>query len=313
MAYVKGNTILAADLNGLLATARSVYGTGSGNRGYGQTAVSQIDVVANNTITAAAWNNLRTIINTCAAHQGTATTLLPPGSAFVAGQSVIAHEADAPSSNSFDLNGMTAAIDTNRLTAAVGSMTLTSAAHTVTRASSWGSGGSATINCTVDVSFTSEDQARYFFNAGGEIRLRPTHSNTSGSQNQNWNSILSTKIGTMTLRAGGFSVSGTQTASVTNTGFYGLTTTATTIFSGLNIGTGAYSANDFTVTAQVLNRVGTNGGNGNGIRFVISFIDEHTGTSDTVASGTNVIFDHYRATTHLSGIVVPTYATTDAL
>lgn len=313
MAYVKGNTILAADLNELLSTVRSVYGVGNGNRGYGQTAVSQSDVVANNIITADAWSNLRTIINTCANHQGTATTLLTPSGSFAAGQTVIAHESDAPSNNAYDLNGMVTAIDTNRLTAAVGSMTLTSAAHTVTRATTWGSGGSATINCTVDVSFTSEDQARYFFNSGGEVRIRPTHSNTSGTQNQNWNSILSTKIGTMTLKAGSFSISGTQTASVTNTGFYGLTTTATSLFNGLNIGTGAYTANDFTVTAQVLNRVGTNGGNGNGIRFIISFIDEHTGTSDTVASGTNVIFDHYRATTHLTGIVVPTYATTDGL
>lgn len=312
MAYVKGNNILASDLNGFLATVRSVYGTGNGNRGYGQTAVTQNDVVAGSTIGAAEWTNIRTMINTCASHQGTATTLLPTSGLLATGQSIIAHEVDPPSSNAYDLNGVIANIDTNRLTAAGGSMTLTSSAYTVTRASSWGSGNS-TITCTVDVSFTSEDQARYFFNSGGEIRIRPTHSNTTGLQNQNWNSLLSSKVGTMTMKASSFSITGTQTSAVTSTGFYSLTTTASTIFNGTNIGTGAYASNDFTVTAQVLNKVGTNGGNGNAIRFVFLFRDEHTGVSDTVASGTNVIFDHYRATTYMTGIVVPGYTTQVAL
>lgn len=312
MSYVKSNTILASDLNAFLTSVKANYGTGTGDRGYGQTAVSQAAVSTGATINASEWTNLRTMLLACLNHQGGSTTALPTSGLLVTGQTITAHEQDAPSSNTYDFNSLITAIDTNRLTAAAGSMSLTSSAHTVTRASTWGAGNSS-ITCMVDVNFGTEDAARYFFNSGGEIRIRPTHSNTTTTQNANWNSILSTKIGTMTIKANSFSITGTQTASVVNTGFYGLLTSATTIFNGLNIGSGAYAANDFTVTAQVLNKVGTNGGNGTSIRFIFTFVDEYTGTSDIVASGTTVAFDYYKATTYLTGIVTPTYTTQVAL
>jgi hypothetical protein len=88
-----------------------------------------------------------------------------------------------------------------------------------------------------------------------------------------------------------------------------MTTSPVTIFNGVNIGSGAYASNDLTITAQVLNRVGTNGGNGNGIRFVITMNDEHTGFEDNVSSGTNIAFDHYRPNLALSGMATPSYTT----
>jgi hypothetical protein len=306
MAYIKGNTILAADINAMLATVRSVYGTGTGNFGYGQTAITQNDVVAGQAIDADEWTNLRAMVEVCAVHQGTAIATLPTTGQFTAGQTVFAHEADAPSSNAKDLNSFVAAISTNRLTAAAGSMTLTSGAHTVTRATTW----NASIATTIDVGFGSENAARYYFNAGGQIRIRGGHPTGGGSQDVNWRTILTSALGTLTINASSVSITGSSTGAVATThGFYNMTTSPVTIFNGVNIGSGAYASNDLTITAQVLNRVGTNGGNGNGIRFVITMNDEHTGFEDNVSSGTNIAFDHYRPNLALSGMATPSYTT----
>lgn len=325
MTYQAGSTILAADFNNFLGTngtsayassgaaqekVGALYGVGYADRGYGQSAVSQAVVSANTSITSTHWTNLRSMISTIATHQGTSTTLLPPSGELASGQTIEAHESSAPTSDAYDINGMIALIDTNRNTANVGSMTLTSNAHTVTRASTWGSGGSETINCTVDITWGSEDAARYFFNSGGEVRLVLSHSSTSGSQNQNWNTILSTGVGTITFSAHATARSGSS-GSGSAIGYYELTGSNQTIYNGTNIGTGAYSANDVTVQAQRLSYTGTNGANGTGIRIVVSLVDQHSGTSDTVASGTALNISHYRATTYLTGISAPSYSTVD--
>lgn len=307
MSYVKGNTILAADLNTFLGTVRSVYGVGTGDRGYGQTGVTQADVVAGNTINGSEFANLRTMVATCANHQGTAQTLLPTAGGFVAGQTIIAHETSAPSNNAYDLDTVVSAIDTNRLVAAGGSMSLVSNAHTITRATTW----NTTITCTVDVVFASENAARYFFNSGGEIRLRMLHPNGTGSQNNDWRAIFGTKIGTVSLKSKTVTHSGSMsTANIGGSlGFHNLTTTPQNIVNAQNIGAGQYAVNDVTVTAAVRNKVGLNGGNGDTVRFVITFVDQYGGGGDLVAAGTNIALDHYRATAQLSGISAPTFTT----
>lgn len=306
MTYVKGNTIVATDLNGFLATTRAVYGVGTGDKGYGQTTVTQADVASGDTISGTQWTNIRTMLVACANHQGTAQTLLPTSGLLVSGQTVTAHETGAPSSNTYDLDTVVTAIDTNRLTAAGGSMTLTSGAHSVTRGTTW----SSSITTTVDVVFGSENAARYFFNSGGQVRIRFSHPNGVATQDNDWRTILGSKIGTLTIGATTASLSGSETASLTGSmGYYNMTTTAANVFAGTNIGGGAYSANDVSITAAVRNRAAVNGGNGDTIRFVITLDDQHTGSSDTVATGTQVLLDHYRATTYLTGIVVPTYST----
>lgn len=306
MAYVKGSTILAADLNGLMSTINSVYGVGSGNYGYGQTAISTANVTAGSQVMGSHWTNLRSIINICSAHQGIAQTLMPPSGVLASGQPIVAHESSAPSNNTYDFDGIIANCAANRLVAAASSMTLTSSAHSVTRASTW----SSTISTTVDVQFGSENNARYFFNSGGQIRFRVAHPNGTATQDDSWREIVNTMLGTLTMSATSVSISGVATSSlVPSLGFYNLAASAQTIFNGNDLGSGAYAGNDLTVTAQVLNRVGTNGGNGTAIRFVISMNDSHTGFYDSVSSGTNVSFSHYRATAYLAGIVTPTYAT----
>lgn len=307
MAYQRGDLISATDFNTFLTTVNNVYGIGSGNRGYGQTAISQAAVTTGATITSAHWTALRNMVNTCATHQGTATTLLPGTAPLAQGQTITAHESSAPSNNAFDLNTVVAAIDTNRLTASAGNMTLTAGALVATRSSAWGAGSGAGsgLRWIIDSVWVSENTARYFFNSGGSIRFTTSHPNTSTTQNTNWNSILSSVVGTITFGATATSRSGSGGTPAGSIGFYNLTDIDQTIYDGTNIGGGAYTANDVIVAARRLNFAGVNGGNGNGVRITITLQDQYSGAVDSVAGGTNVTFDVYRAT-FLSGIAAPT-------
>lgn len=308
MAYVKNSIILASDLNTFLAQARAVYGVGSGDSGYGQTSITQADVAIGGIIRGSEWINMRNMLATCLNHQaGTLPATLPPVSVLTTPQTVFAHETSAPSSNAYDLNGHLATATSQRLIANAASLTVTASAHTVTRSGTW----NANISTTVDVGFGSENAARYFFNSGGQIRFLLAHPTGSSAQDVSWRTVLTNQVGTFALSAHGSTNSGSGNYAVANTGFYEIGTTATTVLSALNVGGGAYAANDVIVTAQVLNRTATNGGNGSTIRFVITLRDEHTNPNfDTVSSGTNVVFSHMRATTHLTGITVPTFTTT---
>ena len=56
MTYQQGQTITADDYNTIAGKINEVIGTGSGDKGYGQTEISTLSSGA--TITAAQWNSL---------------------------------------------------------------------------------------------------------------------------------------------------------------------------------------------------------------------------------------------------------------
>lgn len=302
MAYQKGDLITAATFNTFRNTVANVFGTGSGDRGYGQTPyVGSISTGA--TIAGTHWSALRDMINVCATHQGTSVTNLPPTTVFDAGDIITAHETSAPSSNAYDIDSYVSAIDTNRLNRNIANMTASAVAHTVTRSASW----SSSISAIVDVTFASEDAARYFFNTGGEIRLRIVHTPTGTSQDSDWNSNAA-KVGQVQFKAHATSSTGSSGLS-SALGFYELTGTNQIILNGSSIGSGAYASNDIIFYAQRLNYVGSNGGNGNGIRFTVVLQDDHTNAFyDLVSAGTALQFEYLRAT-YLSGIGTPSFTT----
>lgn len=291
MPYVSGSSILANDLNSYLETVRNVYGVGTGTRGYGQSAVTQANVVTGtDTVRASHWSNLTSMITTCATQQGTSVSL----PTIAAGGSVVA---------AAGLASAVTAIDTNRLTAAAGSMTLVSAARTITRGTTW----TSTITCTARATFASENAMRYFFNAGGQLRVRFAQGVNTTAQDAAWVSIFS-GIGTIIISANGTTRSGTLGTASASTGFYQLTTTPAAIFTGDNIGTGAYSTNDVTVNANVGSVTGANGGNGTFMQIAVTLADQHTNAFfDTVRENTQAIFDH-NYSSYLS-VAQPTWTT----
>jgi hypothetical protein len=109
------------------------------------------------------------------------------------------------------------------------------------------------------VTFASADALRYFFNAGGIVRLKYGKSSTGTDADPDWNQLagqcgsisLTGRVNsnsqliagttyTGTTRIGG--TGGTQTTLATTTGWYNLTGTPTTIFQ-LNDAVSPYSTN----------------------------------------------------------------------
>mgnify|MGYP003326228372 CR=1 FL=1 len=86
--------------------------------------------------------------------------------------------------------------ETNRLTAASANITETTTAASYT--SSWNS----SVTATHTVSFDGGDEARYFFNAGGFIKLNPSLNDSTG-RNAQWAHLLD-EVGDLTLTASTF-------------------------------------------------------------------------------------------------------------
>lgn len=292
MTYSTGSLITAADLNSYLTTVRNIYGTGTGDRGYGQTTISQAAVSSGSLVTSAQWTALQGMISTCNTHQGNTATSLTTTVG-----SRIGYAASLP--------GAVSGVDTNRLNAAPGDMTLTSGAGSSVRSGAW----TTNISTTVDVTWASEDATRFFFNSGGQIRIRMSQP-AGTAQDTAWSTIFS-NVGTITIGANASSRSGTA-GTVTSFGYYQMPASQSLMLNGTDIGGGAYATNDMLVYVNRLNYVGANGGNGNGFRIQINLQDQHTAAPDSVVSGTSALFDVYRCTSTLTGIAAPTLAVNSA-
>jgi hypothetical protein len=266
MTYSAGSVIEAADYNGFInansnANVNEIWAAGSTDKGYGQTALSTVSV--GGTVTATQWASLVNTISSLASHQGTSIT---SRTAPVAGDVItILNNVNT------DLTNLT----TNRGNAAASGTTIGTFSGTVSKTGGTGSGQSAwTITFTQTVTFASAAAARYFFNAGGIVRLLYGKSSTGTDHDPDWNTLagqpgtinftgrvnsatntIAGQAYTGTTRLGGSG--GTQTTLATTTGFYNLTAggSAVTIFQ-LNNATTPYTP-EFIRTQVALNSAGT--------------------------------------------------------
>lgn len=216
MTYAVNGLIQATDYNGLVSTnstnVNAFWATGSGNRGYGQTALAT--VAANNLVYASSWASLINTIISSANHQGS-TLAAWIDSTPNAGELI-----------RFETN-MSANIntaDTNRLNAAAqGSTSVT----TVTSTSTW----QAAITFTFTVTFASNNNARYFFNSGGQIGFTFSHPAGVVYDIDQLISDLCSDAGTLWFSApnsGSITLSGTSYNGVTKIG--GQSATGTTVY-----------------------------------------------------------------------------------
>lgn len=206
MAYSTGSTILDDDYNGFVTSVNSVWSTGSGNSGYGQGAISS--VAAGNTITATQWSTLLDRISNSANHQGTSITGITNPSV---GNTVSVFSA---------LSSNITAITNGRLNAAASGSDQVVTDNTT---SAWG--GSASLTKTI--TFASAEAARFFFNAGGMVRLSFSRSGgTSQPKNTAWTNLLNA-VGTLvwTGYATSKTIAGTTYAGLTKIGGSGSTST----------------------------------------------------------------------------------------
>lgn len=236
MTYTSGSLIEAADYNGFVSSSannvNAIWSTGSGDKGYGQTAIANVSV--GGTVTATQWASLVNTLASLGSHQGTTIT---SRTAPVAGDiiNILANVAT-------DINNIT----TNRGNAAASGAEYTTFSGTTSKTTSTGSGTTAwTITFTHTITFASADAMRYFFNAGGRVKWQTSKTSTGTVADTEWNDLANTLVGdifitggtgtqvisgtsyTGTTKSGG---TGTPNILLTTTGFYDLTTTATNIY-----------------------------------------------------------------------------------
>lgn len=258
MTYSVGGLIQATDYNGFVATSANnignIWGTGSGDKGWGQTAIAQVSV--GGTVTATQWATL--VANLATAGQQTNSTLTSRTQP-VAGNtiSILANVAT-------DINTVTQ----NRGNAVAVGTTVGTFSGTTSKTTATGSGQAAwTITFTHTVTFADANSARYFFNAGGLVKLMYGKSSTGTDHDPDWNTFagqcgnifLGGYVNSQTANIAGTSYTGTtringgggtQTTLATTTGFYQLTTTPVTIFQ-LNNATSPYTPEFIRTQASV--------------------------------------------------------------
>jgi len=179
------------DYNLIATKIANIIGPGAGQFGYGQTVVSS-PVAEGTRIEKLQWDALRFDILNARLHQD---GLLPSVVEAVRGQ-VIRSGAVQPN---IQYNTQSDVATVNKFNIGVGQFVVDSAG-TVTRSTPWNS----SVSSTVTITFGNADQARWFFNSGGKIRLTSTRSGgASTSQNTAWSSLLGS-TGTVSFSAENF-------------------------------------------------------------------------------------------------------------
>ena len=183
-----GSQITASDFVTIQDKAQSLLGTGSTTRGYGQP-VQSADVFAGNEITKAQWDLLRYDIVNIRLHQDGAL----PNIVTVNVGDVIGYGAGSPIIN---YNTLLETAVANRFQIAQ-NQSVVANKGTATTSSSWSV--SATMELTI--TFANSNDARYFFNSGGKVRITSTLTGGNGTAQVNaWTNFL-TSVGTQSFGA----------------------------------------------------------------------------------------------------------------
>lgn len=292
MTYSSGGLIQATDYNGFVSTTaganiNDVWGTGSGDKGWGQTALATTSAAS--TVTATQWASLVNTTTSAGSQTGTTLTArVAPTAGTVIGVLAAVNT---------DLTNIT----TNRGNA-VGLTAISSTwSGSTAKTTATGSGGAAwTITFTHTVTFPSADQARYFWNAGGLVVLDMSKTSTGTDNDPDWNTFAGT-VGTLYMsgrvngasqlinagtytgftRGGG---TGTPSPNLTTTGWYSLTAGAgaTTMWQ-LNNTTSPYTGDYIRITAAKNAGATT-------LTFVTTWVsagDANPGASTNISGGTD--------------------------
>ena len=269
MTYSSGGLIQATDYNGFVgptasggtagANLNDIWSTGSGDKGWGQTVVPTVSAAG--TVTATQWASL---VNDIAAAGSQTSTTITARSAPTAGQTI-----SVLAAVNTDLTNCT----TNRGNAAGSGTAYGTFSGTTSKTTGTGTGQATwTITFTHTVTFPSADQARYFWNAGGIVKLQYGKTSTGTDLDPDWNTFvgycgsinltgrvngasqtIAGQAYTGTTRLGG--TGGTQTTLATTTGWYNLTTSPATIFQLNNTNapyTGEYIQTTATATSSTV-------------------------------------------------------------
>jgi hypothetical protein len=281
MAVSVGDTITAAQYNGLQSRIATIMGTGSGTDGYGQSLTSS-QVSTGATVTATDMDNLRTDLNKANNHQlgsNASVANIAVGQVIGADATGVDISTLTTTDGGFnDYDTATGNIEANKFLLDAGNSTV-EAATSSTRSTDW----NGSITHTFTVTFASTDDRRYFFNSGGEIRFSANLSGQTGAKSDDWATLLS-NMGTIKFNYTETTATGTGTGSAI--GNSDLTGTFAPIFT--KTGSGNYAENSYTVEGRT--------DSATVLRFRVTFADDDTG--DQVLPGSENPGD-------VDGVIVP--------
>lgn len=259
MTYSSGSLIEATDYNNFVNSGSNninkVWSTGSTDFGYGEVAIPT--VASAGTVTAVQWANLVNRLSSLGSHTNTTIT---SRTAPVAGNTI-----SILANVSTDINNIT----NNRGNAAASGTTSNTWTGNIAKTTSTGSGSAGwTINFNSTITFANAAAARYFWNAGGLVRIDMNKSSTGADVDDEWNTFVGS-VGTFYMsgrvnsaaqtiagtsytgftRSGG---SGTPSPNLTTTGWYSLTpgAAATTMMTLTNTAS-PYTTDTISITAAV--------------------------------------------------------------
>ena len=296
MTYISGNTILASDYNTIAwgsslgntfvdtpANAAVLFGTGVGRYGLGGSTTGIPAVVPyninnpsdpNSTVAATQWSNLITMVNNMRNYQIAGYSSIAP---VVAGNPV----AVIPQLST-QITNAAAAMGTCALS------TVDSTATNLTWSSgTWGASGNRRLTFTQNLTFASGDAARYFFNAGGKVKISFSRSGgTSNSRNTTWTNLLNAcgtvVFGYMNTTKSAGSDTPTTIRNIDNGGYWNMTLTDVIHFKQYSP-TAPYNI-DFVEVNAKWSGTASNGGYPT-LTFTIHLENDYVGSFSQIADG----------------------------
>jgi hypothetical protein len=291
MAYSQGGLITAGDYNTLVGTSPSstvntintVWAVGSGSAGYGQTAISQVSTAG--TITATQWATLINNLNSILTHQsgsGSGISAVTAGSTINYLSTLTTNITTAYTNRLNFASNSAVTVGTNQATA--WSATISNAGSNPPVGAT--SPTSLSRAFGIRAAFSSADQARYFFNAGGRLKL-----NCSGSQNASTTARTNEIIAMLGFLGGvatfGANTNGGRTGTLgtlgtndTTKGYYTSTYNANVTLVSVTSTTTNYTADTCNITVNTNGTQGSNNDRGLNVDFWIN-LTTNSGTDGT--------------------------------
>ncbi len=263
------SVIVQADYNSIRNKVVAVLGNGSANLGYGQQDRLVSTAVAEGTkVTINEWANLRfDIINAYKHINGS-----NPVTAVVSEGNTIRYTGSfTPDTGTLDVpqkqyDDWADNITTNRFTVAA-SESGTTAVTTSSKTTAWVS----QCECVIQFYWANANDARYWFNSGGKIRISAARTGGAGTaQNTSWTNLLSA-AGTQNF---GGAVPNTGTTPNDGTNWYRTTSTFQTFYTAT--ASSPYGSNNYRLQARCVDVPSNSGGTAATGEIRVLFTDGYT-------------------------------------
>lgn len=288
-----GDLITAARFNNLQSRINTIMGVGSGTSGYGQDLQSSL-VITSSEIRASDMSSLYVDMTRARFHQ---TGFLTTEIENILVEDLIIDDNSVPlESKSFAaFENLMLKIEADKFLLAITPLTSRlESGITSSRTTVW----NGTLSYIFTVQFANENERRFFFNSGGEIRISSNISGGSGQKTNNWRDVLSN---TGVVKFDYDKTVSTGTGNGSGIGNYDLTNSYQRIFN--KSGSLNYSENEYNIYVK-LNSASV-------IQFKVDFVDADTGDPniDENVNGTiSSSIQHLRAFGDYVEVNAPNYS-----